>query len=386
MKNTLLYCLLVVHAVLGQKLAFGDEVIHKSSVQVPSNIGVISTAQAPVVVTGEATFDYSTYILTVKGIVNAQGLPTTAWVEYDTVSGSYSNKSSIQDVDGTSDTSVEINVNITSLSPNGSGIIYYYYRVVTENEMGISYGEEKSLSLVTPIVDCLCGVSGKIMDAVSKEGIVNATIIGSEGSISYTNKLGYYMWDNGVVPCTSGGTYYLIASADGYESLTQYIDVQPCVGSTLDFELQPAGTSSPIPTIVFTPIPPTLFPTGTPSPAPTAIFTPILPTVFSTPIYGDINKDIKIRTSPRILKLRKKQSGVVTVMMEGGNGVLNGETVTAIIGKASSRHILILPADEVTNEYGQAQFTITARDKTGKARIIFKSGNVKKSIIVRVGR
>lgn len=200
----------------------------------------MSTAQTPIAVTGEATFDYSTYILTVKGTVNAQGLPTTVWVEYDTVSGSYSNKSSIQDVDGTSDTSVEINVNITNLSPN-------------------EYGEEESLGLVTPIIDCLCGVSGKMTDTVSKEGIVDATIIGSEGSISDTNKLGYYMWDNGVVPCTSGGTYYLTASADGYESLTQYIDVQPCVGSTLDFELQPAGTSSPIPTAIFTPIPPTVF-------------------------------------------------------------------------------------------------------------------------------
>lgn len=91
-----------------------------------------------------------------------------------------------------------------------------------------------------------------------------------------------------------------------------------------------------------------------------------------------------MRTPPRILKLKKKQSSVVTVMIERDNGVLKGETVTAIIGKASGRHILILPADEVTNEYGQAQFTITARDKAGKARIIFKSGNVKKSIIVRV--
>ncbi len=262
--------------------------------------------------------------------------------------------------------------------------MYYYYRVVAENEIGISYGEEKSLSLITPIIDCLCGVSGKITDAVSKEGIVNATIIGSEGSISYTNKLGYYMWDNGVVPCNSGGTYELTASADGYEPLSQYIDVQPCVGSTLNFELQPAGTPSPIPTAVFTPIPPTVFPTETPSPIQTVVFTPISPTVISTPIHEDINEDIRMRASPRILKLKKKQRGVITVMMEGDSGVLKGEKVTAIIGKASSRHILISPSDRVTNEHGLVQFNITAKDKAGRARIIFKSGNVKKSIIVRV--
>ncbi len=71
MKNTLLYCLLVVCAVLGQKLAFGDEVIHKSSVQVPSNVEGNSTTQAPVVMTGEATINYSSFILTMEGIVNA---------------------------------------------------------------------------------------------------------------------------------------------------------------------------------------------------------------------------------------------------------------------------------------------------------------------------
>ncbi len=258
------------------------------------------------------------------------------------MSGSYSDRSATQDISGSKDTLVEISVKITKVLPTESGSMYYYYRVVAENEMGISYGEEKSLSLVTPIIDCLCGVSGKIIDAVSKEGIVNATIIGGEGSINYTNKLGYYVWDNGVVPCNSGGTYQLTASADGYEPLTQYVNVQPCVESTLNFELQLAGTPSPIPTAVFTPILPTVFPNGTPSPVPTVIFTPIPPTVFSTPIYGDINKDIKMGASPRILKLKKKQRGVITVIMEGDNGVLKEDF-------------------DVNNEYNTSTYKYTAQ-------------------------
>lgn len=359
MRNIITYILLSVCVALGlgYKLTFGDKALHKSSMQVISKVTITSTTQAPTVVTGEATFDYSTYILTMKGTVDAQGLPTTVWVEYDTVSGSYSNKSSIQDVSGTSDTSVEIKVNIMSLPPNESGVIYYY-RVVAENGMGTSYGEEKSLGLVTPIIDCLCGVSGKVMDAVSKEVILNATISGSEGSISRTNKLGYYVWDNGVVPCTSGGTYYLTASADGYDSLTQYIDVQPCVESTLNFELQPAGTPSPFPTAIYTPI----------------------PTVVSTPIY----EGVKMRASPRTLKLKRGKSGVTTVTIKGDSGVLEGKTVTATIGKAGSQHVLISPASGTTDEHGQVQFTITAKDKTGNAKIVFKSDNLKKSIIVRV--
>lgn len=293
-----------------------------------------------------------------KGTANAQGLPTTVWVEYDTVSGSYSNKSPTQDVSGTSDTSVEININIISLPPDESGAIYYYYRIVAENEMGTSYGEEKSLGLVTSIPDCFCSVSGKVINAMSKEGIVNATVSGFEGPTIYTNKSGYYVWDNGVIPCPSGGSYYLTASADGYESLTRYIDVQPCVESTLNFELQLAGTPSPIPTAIFTPI----------------------PTVVPTPTYDGA----KMKASPRTLKLKRKQSSITTVTIEGDNGVLEGKTVTATIGKADSRHILISPADEVTNEHGQTQFTITAKDKTGNAKIVFKSDNLKRSIIVRV--
>src|SRR3989304_3666029 len=176
MKNTMTCSFLVVCVVLvlGAKFASGEHGwSRKSSIQVTPIVTVTSMPQLSTVVTDEATFDYSSFILTFTGIINAQGLATTAWFEYDTVSGSYSNKSSIQDVIGTSDTSVEINVNIMSLPPDESGVIYYYYRIVAENEMGISYGEEKSLALITSIPDCLCGVSGKVIDAMSKEGILN---------------------------------------------------------------------------------------------------------------------------------------------------------------------------------------------------------------------
>jgi len=361
MKNAMTCSFLVVCVVLvfGSKFASGEHgVSRKSSIQVTPIVTVTSTPQLSTVVTDEATFDYSSFILTFTGIINAQGLPTTVWFEYDTVSGSHNNKSSIQDVIGTGDTSVEISVNIVSLPPNESGVIYYYYRMVAENEMGISYGEENSLGLVTSIPDCLCGVSGKVIDAMSKEGIVNATVTGSEGSTSYTNKSGYYVWDNGVIPCTSGGTHYLTASADGYESLTQYIDLQPCVESTLNFELHLAGTPSPIPTAIFTPI----------------------PTVVPTPIYDGV----KMRASPRTLKLKRKQSSVTTVTIERDNGILKGKTVTAKTGKAGSTYIQISPVNEVTNEHGQAQFTIIAEDKIGDARVVFKADNLKKSMIVRV--
>lgn len=251
MRITLLCCLLAVCAVLGPKLAPGDEALYKSSIGVVPKGEVTATTHAPIAVTGETTFDYSRYILTMTGTVNAQGLPTTVWFEYGTVSGSYSEISATQVVSGTSDTFVSVDVTIGSLPPNEYGIMYYYYRIVAENEMGRSYGEEKSIGLLTPVPDCLCSVSGKVTDAVSKQGIVNAAIRSYEGSTSYTNKSGYYVWDNGMVPCTSGGIYDFTASADGYEPLTQYIDVQPCVEGVLNFKLQPTGTPTPIPDRIF---------------------------------------------------------------------------------------------------------------------------------------
>lgn len=358
MRNSLLYSLLAICAVLGQKLAVGDESLHKSPVGVLSKIDVKVTAQAPMVVTGEAAFDYSRYILTMSGTVNAQGLTTTVWFQYGTMSGSYSDISVTQSVNGSSDTSVEISVNIISIPPNESGVTYYYYRVVAENELGTSYGEEKSLGLVTPIPDCLCGVSGRVIDAVSKQGVMNAAVCSYEGSISYTNKLGYYVWDNGVIPCTSGSTYNLTASADGYEPLMQYIDIQPCVENTLNFELQSAGK---------------------PTPTSTAILTPI-PTIIPTPIY----EGVKMSISQRVLRLKCGQSGVITVTLEGDNGVLEGKTVIGTTGKSGSRRILILPASGVTDGHGQAQFAINAKDKTGNARATFKADNLKKSIIIKV--
>ncbi len=39
---------------------------------------------------------------------------------------------------------------------------------------------------------------------------------------------------------------------------------------------------------------------------------------------------------------------------------------------------------EVTDENGVAKFTITAKNKIGKAKVTFKAGNLKKSIIVKV--
>ena len=336
---------------LSPEVIAGNEISFTTLAATPT---VTPVLQSPTVITGDATFDYSSYFLTLTGTVNAHNLPTTAWFEYGTDSGTYSGTSTTQSINGTSDTSVSINAQINYLPPTESGTFYYYYRIVAENEIGISYGEEKSIGLITPIVDCLCGVSGRVTDAVTNEGIWNATITG-DGPTSRTNRLGYYTWDTGVIPCNSGGSYALTASADGYISLTQHIDVQPCNEKTLNFELQPVTTP------VLSPTEPT-------------------PTITPTP-----ECEVKsIRVSPKRQRIKRGKSIEVTITLAGDNCIPVDKEVTVTIGNRAEKLISISPTSVLINEDGQARFIIMAKNKIGRSRVIFVTGNLKKSIIVKI--
>ena len=340
---------------LSPEVIAGNEISFTTLAATPTATPTVTPVlQSPTVITGDATFDYSSYILTLTGTVNAHNLPTTAWFEYGTDSGAYSGTSTTQSINGTRDTSVSINVEISYLPPTESGTFYYYYRIVAENEIGISYGEEKSIGLTTPIIDCFCGVSGKVTDAVTNEGIWNAAITG-DGPTSRTNRLGYYTWDTGVIPCNSGGSYALTASADGYISLTQHIDVQPCNEKTLNFELQPGSTP------VLTPSEPT-------------------PTITPTP-----ECEVKsIRVSLKRQRIKRRKSSEVTVTLAGDNCIPIDKEVTVTIGNRAEKLISISPTSVLTNEDGQARFAIMAKNKIGRARVIFVTGNQKKSIIVKI--
>ena len=88
--------------------------------------------------------------------------------------------------------------------------------------------------------------------------------------------------------------------------------------------------------------------------------------------------------APDTLTLNKKEFSEVTVTVTGADGcAIEGETVTATTNMAGNKRISISPESAETDENGQATFTIVAK-KTGKTRIIFKAGDVKESIIVKV--
>jgi len=121
----------------------------------------------------------------------------------------------------------------------------------------------------------------------------------------------------------------------------------------------------------------TLLTTATPAVTPTPGATPVTTT---TPIC-----DVKaIMVSQKRLTLQKGQTGEVTVTLEGDNCFPTGKIVTANISKISSKRISVSPKSAITDEAGKATFTITAKDKNGKAKVTFNTWNLKKAIIVRV--
>ena len=89
--------------------------------------------------------------------------------------------------------------------------------------------------------------------------------------------------------------------------------------------------------------------------------------------------------SPTKLKLKRKESGDVTVTVTGaGDCKVEGIMVKANIGLASRQFITVTFNNNITDANGQVTFKITAKHKMGISKITFRTGNVRKSIIVKV--
>ncbi len=122
---------------------------------------------------------------------------------------------------------------------------------------------------------------------------------------------------------------------------------------------------------------------SSPTPSPTITSTPT-PELEPTPL---IEYPERIAIFPTSLKLKKRQSSEVIATLLGADGMIfYDETITAIINKSGSKRISISPTSASTGENGQVKFTITAKNKTGYARVTFQAGNIKKSITVKVRR
>ena len=323
MRNIFAYCLIVVCGILGlgSGLVFG---------QGTPTVTVTPTPQAPTVVTGEATDIAGSAVL--HGTVNAHGFETTAWFEYGTVSSNYSTSTSTETISGLDDTPISIS---TGSLPIRTGSPYtFYYRVAAENSVGRAYGKEKSFS-DTLHGDCLgCYISGKVIDTITGKGIENATV-----NDNLTDRDGNYALEVESVDYGCGKlTHTLTASSEGYKHSTQIITFsEVSCFETLNFKLQPTT-------------------------------------------------DCKVKkiVSKDLLRLKRGQSSEVTVTLEGKNCIPEGKAIIATIGKNGSKFISISSTSEIVDENGKARFAITAKNKVGNARVTFKAGSLKKSIIVKI--
>ena len=353
MRRVIGYCLIVLCVVLGLALKFA------AATPVPI---VATTCEATNITSNSATLSgkLSNY--------TAEAVSVTAWFKYGTARDNYSGTSTsmTQSVSGGS-TTITVSIDVNGLSLNTT----YYYRLIGQsNAAGESTGREQSFTTLseTPTVtgtptphstsDCSnCTIQGRVINAITKKGIKNAWISGTSSYIATTDADGYYSWyddDEYRIPeLCCGGAYTLTAESDGYESLKQLIEIDPCISSTLDFELQPISTS-------------------------------ITPTPAVTPTPECEVKSIEVL--PKRLKLKRGENSEVIVTLKGDNCIPAGKTVTATIGKFGSKRISISSTSEITDENGQVKFTITAKNKIGNAKVKFKANGIKKTMVVKVAR
>ena len=115
-------------------------------------------------------------------------------------------------------------------------------------------------------------------------------------------------------------------------------------------------------------------------PTPTAT-----PTITITPTPIPCEPEAISVSPPKSLTLKRNASGNVTVTVTGEEDCASeGATVTATTNNAGAKRISISPASDSTDENGQATFTITAKNKTGSARVAFKVGDAKMSMTVKI--
>ncbi|MBI5308541.1 MAG: SBBP repeat-containing protein [Planctomycetes bacterium] len=106
--------------------------------------------------------------------------------------------------------------------------------------------------------------------------------------------------------------------------------------------------------------------------------------IASSPCVGD--GEVKtVETDTGDFELLKLASKVVTVTATDGGGCPVADVkVSAKINAAGKKRIGISPSSKTTDENGKAAFTITAKKKTGKAKVTFKASGVTKQITVTV--
>lgn len=294
---------------------------------------------------------YNSNSESLKYATNASGLWVTATIDSEGNAGEY---------------------NSIAIDKSGKVHIGYCYREYPK-VYDLKYATNVSSKWVTDIVDsdnsvCVGELNSIAVDKSGKIHISYRNCWGSHsGSLVYaTNSSGAWVkttvdgvncLDTSIALDTSGKVHigYIGNDYDGNNGRLKYANNAN----------QSRSTPTPTPTVTTTV-------TATPAPTP-------------TPVVFPICEPASISVDTTTLTLKRKKSGTVTVTVTGDDDcAVEGETVTATINEAGKKRISITPPSDSADENGQATFWITAKKKTGAAKVAFKVGSLKKSVTVMV--
>lgn len=184
---------------------------------------------SPDVVTKPET-NITLHSATLHGSVNTKELPTTAWFQYGTVSRSYSDASSVRNIDSSRD---DISVS-SRLSGLKAGIVYYY-RLAAQNSAGITYGNEMSFTTALPKGN----IYGNVVSFISGRPVKYAKVrlkgryAGKKTfRVIHTNKKGAFTFKD-----LSPDTYDISVLKTGMKSATQTIELHQGEERKIDIKL-----------------------------------------------------------------------------------------------------------------------------------------------------
>ncbi len=342
------YCLIVVFGILGC-----SDLMFAQTPTATSTYSDITTDDATDITSNSATLNATIPLFTTAG---------AAYFEYGTTSGIYISKIS-------TGTSGKVSARVSGLSP----VTTYFFKIAVEYKSGVVYGDESSFTTLsatatpqatpTPTPD-LTPIS---TPAPCEEGIILETYKATDvtldsatlngligGEFSFRGNLGFEYG-------TSSGSYTNGIGIEGVEAGQKSVRVKGLLaGTTYYYRIYKYRYE-------------------------------IIPDF--TPCYSYGNEEVfttltceakSVGVSPKRLILQRRENSEVTVTLQSDNCVPEGNTVIATIGKAGSRRISISSASEVTDENGQAKFTITAKNKIGNAKVTFNADSLKKTLTVKV--
>src|SRR3989339_1569450 len=179
-----------------------------------------SSAAAPAVTTDSAS-RVTHNSATLRGTVNANGLSTTAWVQYRIVNGPSKNTFSTQTVIGTSNT--EVSFNIIALLPGTT----YYYRLAARNDAGTVYGDELSFTTTDMKTSLTADITAPTGSVSINNGAYRTNSLTVTLELSAVDNIGVtgYYFSTSAIPPSSHTT--------GWTSATPAINYKQDVSYTL---------------------------------------------------------------------------------------------------------------------------------------------------------